>query len=411
MHDARIIIMREFRLRRFLFSTYLCSALNTTMISCMIIPYSKHLGMLPLQISIIAVSKRIVRIAGDGLMGLIFDRFGAKTLFIIGRLIKLARYIVLLYSKTFIWLCIAMIIHGLSEGTIQGKVSSFVYNNLRANGKISFFPRAMSIYYFVINGYIGLINFVASALLNMYDYDILIKVSIAINIVSIYLLVSLIPNNSQNNLDQFISKSFKEILKTTSVVVKNNNIVLYIIAIYGILVFFAWQFGSVASMILLDMGMTASDIALIASVVRMCTVVGSIISIYFFKSALSVDKIVICILALVAFGTVSAVVYDTYTFCAFMMLINLCYVFLEVSLEKNLEQFSNKTVRGTVISFAMICGNLVAVVANLVVGFIAKYASYRASIISILVVIFILIFCLLSNLKLELSRIDKKYIR
>ena len=382
---------QEFKLKKFLFNTYLCSALHTTMISCMIIPYSKYLGMLPLQMSIIAVSKRIVRIIGDGLMGLIFDRFGAKTLFIIGRLMKLTSYIVLFYSKTFTWLCVAMAIHGLSEGTVQGKVSSFIYNNLRANNKISFFPRAMSIYYFVINGYIGLINFVASVLLNMYNYDILIKISIIINIFSILFLIKLIPSNSQNNLNQFVSETFKDILKTVIFVVKSNHIILYIIATYGILVFFAWHFGSVASMVLLDMNMSASNIALIGSAIRVCTVISSILSIYLFKFALSVDKIITYILLLVTFGAISAVLYNIYMFCVFMMCVNLCYVFLEVSLEKTLEQYSNKTVRGTIISFAMICCNFVSVIANLLVGFIAKYSSYKVAIITIFAIILLFI--------------------
>ena len=67
-----------------------------------------------------------------------------------------------------------------------------------------------------------------------------------------------------------------------------------------------------------------------------------------------------------------------------MIILELLYVVLEVSLEKNLEQFSDKTIRGTAISLAMTFGNIVAVVANLFIGLIAQYFSHKFALCLIL---------------------------
>ena len=76
-----------------------------------------------------------------------------------------------------------------------------------------------------------------------------------------------------------------------------------------------------------------------------------------------------------------------------MAIIDLCYVVFEVALEKNLEFFSDKHIRGTAISLALITSNLVASMSNLLIGFIAQIASYKLALNTImLIVFFILIF-------------------
>lgn len=171
-------------------------------------------------------------------------------------------------------------------------------------------------------------------------------------------------------------------------IVKQNNLVAYLIVLYGVLVFFAWQFGSIASMVLLDMGFDGSQVAIMGSVVKICTIAGTIVSFFFFKDALSLKMISSIITILVAMGTVGGILYNVYVFCLFMMLIDACYVVLEISLERNLENMSDKKVRGTAISLAMTCCNAVAVFANLFVGFVAQYVSHRVALACIMTIIF-----------------------
>ena len=387
--------MREFKIAKFLSNTFICSALHTSLISTVLIPYFKFNNMLPFQISILVTIKRLVRLGGDMFFGFIFDRFGAKIVFLTGRLMKLLSYFILLIKPSFISLCCAMIIYGLSEGTIQGKVSSFIYNNLRANDRLSFFTKAMSYYYLVIDIHIAFISFLTGILLQKYSYNLIIYISMCMNIFSLFLIIKLIPSNSQNNLNQFVSKSIKDILKTLKFVIQKNHLFIYLIALYGILVFFSWQFGSIASMVLLDMGLQGTGIAMIGSAVKICMAVGTVIPILLVKNTLSLKTISIIIFSFVSIGLISAINYNLYLFCIFMLIFDLFYVTLEVSLEKNLETISDKTIRGTAISLAMTFCNLVAVITNLLVGFIAQLSNYKVALLSVLITMFVFCFVLL----------------
>ncbi len=391
--------MKEFKLGKFLFNTFICSALHTSLISCILIPFFKSLSMLPIQISILVTVKRLVRLVGDTIFGLIFDRFGAKMVFLLGRFMKLISYFILFLDQSFLTLCIAMIIYGLSEGTIQGKVSSFIYNNLKANDKLSSFSRAMSMYYLVIDIHIAVMSFLAGILLKIYGYNLVIYVSIAINIFSIWLLIKLIPNNKKDDINSFQAKSINDIFIKLKEVISKNHLFLYLIVMYGVLVFFAWQFGSVASMILLDMGMDGTGVATLGSVVKICMAIGTLIPVFFYKNSLSLKAVMTNLFILIFVGVVSATLYNIYLFCAFMLFVDLSYVILEVSLEKNLEHFSDKTVRGTAISLAITFSNAIAVIANLLVGIIAQYVNYRFALCIILYTMFFVCFFALIKIK------------
>ncbi len=391
--------MKEFKLGKFLFNTFICSALHTSLISCILIPFFRSLSMLPIQISILVTVKRLVRLVGDTIFGLIFDRFGAKMVFLLGRFMKLISYFILFLDQSFLTLCIAMIIYGLSEGTIQGKVSSFIYNNLKANDKLSSFSRAMSMYYLVIDIHIAVMSFLAGILLKIYGYNLVIYVSIAINIFSIWLLIKLIPNNKKDDINSFQAKSINDIFIKLKEVISKNHLFLYLIVMYGVLVFFAWQFGSVASMILLDMGMDGTGVATLGSVVKICMAIGTLIPVFFYKNSLSLKAVMTNLFILIFVGVVSATLYNIYLFCAFMLFVDLSYVILEVSLEKNLEHFSDKTVRGTAISLAITFSNAIAVIANLLVGIIAQYVNYRFALCIILYTMFFVCFFALIKIK------------
>ena len=237
-------------------------------------------------------------------------------------------------------------------------------------------------------------NFLAGVLIKTHGYNFIIKISIIMNIVSFFMILKMIPNNKQNNLNQFVAKSFKEIITTSKILLKEKPIIKYLVALYGILVFFVWQFGSIASMILLDMNLSGSEVAIIGSIVKICTIAGTIISLFFLKNTFSLVKVNGILLIIVFFGWIGSITYNLYIFCLFMMIIDFVYVILEISIEKNLEFLSNKTIRGTAISVAMTFCNLFAVICNLSIGFIAQYINYRIGLIIIItIMLLITIFC------------------
>jgi len=264
---------------------------------------------------------------------------------------------------------------------------------------LSSFSRAMSMYYLVIDIHIAVMSFLAGILLKIYGYNLVIYVSIAINIFSIWLLIKLIPNNKKDDINSFQAKSIKDIFIKLKEVISKNHLFLYLIVMYGVLVFFAWQFGSVASMILLDMGMDGTGVATLGSVVKICMAIGTLIPVFFYKNSLSLKAVMTNLFILIFVGVVSATLYNIYLFCAFMLFVDLSYVILEVSLEKNLEHFSDKTVRGTAISLAITFSNAIAVIANLLVGIIAQYVNYRFALCIILYTMFFVCFFALIKIK------------
>ena len=197
-----LIGKKPFKVPFFLSITTLFSVLNTSLICMVMVPFFKDNGMLPMQLSIILLAKKIVKLFSDSFFGILFDKYGAKYVFLIGRLIKLGSYFVLyLAAPKLIFFVIAMVLDGLSYSAIHGKVSVFIYNNLSINNKINLYNRVVSAYYLLSNLLIALMSFSAGVLLKQYGYNLLIQISIITNILSLSLLF-FIKNYSHNAREQ-----------------------------------------------------------------------------------------------------------------------------------------------------------------------------------------------------------------
>ena len=381
----------KFIFSKFISSTIAFGVLHTSLICCVLVQYFKDAGMLPLQLSIIITSKRVLRLFCDTFFGLIFDRFGAKIVFISGRLMKLTSYIILLLYPSFIGFVIAMLLDGASYSSIYGKISSYIYNNLSVRRKLKLFPRSMSLYYFCMNATISVMTFFAGILLKHYGYNIIIYLSIITNIFSIFLLIRFVPKKTNNLMSQYQSESFKKIFISLKNVIKHKPQFLHLIAIYGIVSFLAWQFHSISSLILLDMGISNVELAMCGSVLKLCMGIGAIISITFFSKSAKLSHSAIFLITILLFGVVSTIIYNKYLFYIFCLLIVISYTTIEVSIEKNFEFYSDKKIRGTAISLAMTFCSLVAIISNITIGVIAEAFSYQLALIVVLSIITILL--------------------
>ncbi len=379
---------RKFIFSRFISGTIAFSALHTSLICCVLIQYFKDSGMLPFQLSIIIISKRILRLFCDTIFGLIFDRFGAKIVFIFGRLLKLSSYFVLLLFQTFEGFILAMLLDGMSYSSIYGKISSYIYNNLSIRRKIKLFPKAMSMYYFCTEITLSIMTLIAGLLLKISGYQLLIYISILMNIFSIILLIKLVP--SRINFEKYQSRSFKEIFLTLMDVVKHKTKFQYLIYLYGIVSFLAWQFHSISSLILLNMGVSSVDLAVYGSILKFVMAIGALISIIIFSNGIKLNYCATALLAILLFGLFSAFYYNKYVFYTFCLLIVISYSTLEVSIEKNFEFYSDKKIRGTAISMAMTFCSLLSIISNFLIGCIAEKYSYRASLIFLMLTLILI---------------------
>lgn len=393
---------KSFNIVRFLSATTIFGVLNTSFICMVIVPFFKDSGLLPLQLSIVLLAKKVIRLFSDSFFGLLFDKYGAKFVFFIGRISKLISFIMLgFYKPSFVVFIVAMIFDGLSYSAIYGKIGTFIYNTLSANNKINFYSRAISIYYFVADVFIASMSFTASVLVKMYGYNTLIYIAIIMNIISIFILLIFISNEKKtkdHNYYQFFNKkslSFKEIIKSFIEISKNNKVFLYLLVFYGIVNFISWQFGSIISLILLDTGYDASQLAFVGAIYKIITSIGCLLPIIIFRNGLKIKTCLMLFLFLLFLGFASAIIYKSFIIVAFMCVIIFFYTTIEVSIEKTIDKIADLKIRGTAISMAMTFCNIFTILGLFLTGFIAQYFSYQLSMIIILLIVFFVIFFIL----------------
>lgn len=385
---------KHFNLVQFLSTTTIFGVLNTSFICMVIVPFFKDSGLIPLQLSIVLLSKKIVRLFSDSFFGLLFDKYGAKCVFFVGRIAKLISFIILgFYNPSFVVFIIAMIFDGLSYSAIYGKIGTFIYNTLSFNNKTHFYSRAISIYYFVADIVIAGMSFTASILVKMYGYNTLIYIAIIMNIVSIFILFIFVPNKNNEQKNQNIkclnkkNISFKEIIKSIVEISKNNQIFLYLLVFYGIVNFISWQFGSIISLILLDTGYNASQLAFVGAIYKIITSIGCLLPIVIFRNGLKIKFCLKLFLIFLFLGIISAIIYKSFVIVAFMCIVIFFYTTIEVSIEKTIDKIADVKIRGTAISIAMTFCNIFTIFGLFLTGFIAQYFSYKLSMVTIMFVI------------------------
>ena len=396
-------VKKTFSFPRFLTETISFGALHSALFCTVLIPFLTNSGLLPLQLSIILLARKLVRLLSDSVFGMAFDKFGPKPVFLIGRLLKLSAYFLFLLPASFETYLLAVLVSGVSYSSIYGKVGAYIYNTLSANGKVSLYPRAMSIYYFVMDILLASMHFVAAGLFKIYGYNLLIYISIAMNITTVLIIMRVVPNAKQSGLHNYQAKSFKAIWQTLFEVAKKHPEFLYLLVFYGLINFLSWQFGSVASMILLDMGYTASGIAITGGACKIAMAVGCLVPMFVLHHGISIRRCCYVFTAFVAFALATAICYNSIMMIAFMCGIILCYTTVEVSIERTMDKVSDKRIRGTAISLAMTFCTIFTSSSIGLTGLIAQYASYQAAFIVITSIVIVL--TLIVSFKLK--EIDK----
>ena len=373
--------------------------LHTSLICVVLIPYFKDSGMLPLQLSSLLLIKKVGRLVFDSFFGLMFDRFGAKPIFIIGRFCKLISFLILLCKPSFGVFAISMLFDGISYSSIYGKIGAYTYNTLSFNNKLQFYPRAMSIYYFVNSAIISTMSFTASILLKQYGYHFLVVISICLNIFSILFMIFVIPKNTKQEDKKFVSNSFKDIISIVLSVSKEKPQFLYLLLFYGLVNFFSWQFGSISAMILLDMGFQNSSVIQIGAMCKIAMAVGCFISFIFFKNGIKLKSCLNIFSFFVVIGLATSFIYNGYVLSVLMCVVVLSYTTIEVSIEKTLDKVSDPKIRGTAVSLAMTFCNIFTMSSLALAGILAQMFSYKLALIVIVGVVFLLLFIL--NIKLR----------
>ena len=285
-----------------------------------------------------------------------------------------------------------MVLDGLSYSAIHGKVSVFIYNNLSINNKINLYNRVVSAYYLLSNLLIALMSFSAGVLLKQYGYNLLIQISIITNILSLSLLF-FIKNYSHNNTreqtDNTNNKkckkqpSIKTIINNIKIMLKEQPVFLYLVVFYSIVNFLSWQFGSIASLVLLDMGLSPTNLATAGAGLKIFMSIGCCLPIFVLHNGIKIKQCLNLFISIAILGIITSIIYSKYMMIFFMYFMVSLYAVIQTSIEKTMDKISNIEIRATAISMATTLCTMITIISISLTGLIAEYFSYKLSFIII----------------------------
>ena len=376
---------------------------NVTLISVVTIPYIRSLGYDALQLSTSQTVQQIAWFTFLFISGIIFDLFGAKITFIIGRLLEIIS-ILLLLRTDFYSILLAMLFVGLGRGVMYGKYTSYIYNLLSTQGKINIYPRVASAYYFMWDISLAIMSFFSALILKKSTYETLIYISLFLKLISLIFIAIFIPSNKQNpSMLEFRSPSIGSIFTSVYECMKKNSTFTFLLLFYGVLNFFTYPLClTIADMILADKGWNASMISKYTGSVTAAMAIGTAIPIFLFKKGISIRSCMILSILEMIFMLFAGFTYNTTAFVLIAGFICCSLSIIEVSIERRFEEFSNKKIRGSALSVSIAIGNLFTIVNLMLIGWIAKHYSYQIGLIVISIQILVclaLLFIKLGKLK------------
>ena len=388
-----------FNLKRHIICNTLYAIFNITFIKIIITPFFRSNGMDALQISTLITTQQFSWFLFLFISGAIFDLFGARTIFLLGRILEIISILLLIKTGFYNFLA-SMIFMGAGLGVMYGKYTSFIYNSLSLANRLDIYPRIASTYYFIWDIALAGMAYLTSQIMKTHSYEVIIYMSLIMKVLAIISIIVLIPSNAKSGMEEFKSASVKEIFLSVKDCAKKNHIFTYLLMFYGVLNFFTYPLCiTIADMVLVDKGINAAGIAKYTTFITTIMAIGTLIPIVLFPHGISVRKCVLLSIIQMTLMLFSAISYNTICFIVCAGFLNLTFALIEVSIERRFEDFSNKKIRGSAISTSIAIGTLLTTVNIMLIGLIAKYLSYQVGLVVIILQILLILMFLHSKLK------------
>ena len=391
---------KQFSSKKFFLANTIYGFCNCSFIMLLLTPFLRTKIDDPLKLSTIMSVNAITSFAFMYISGFMIDRIGARITFVIGKITDLIA-ICLLFSNNLNVLMCAVLVKGISEGiTYDGKYNAYIYNYLAMYDKLKYYAKFSAGYYFMFDIACFLYSFISAIILKTNTYQILIVMSIFVKSFGVLCAFLFIPSKSVFKQNDFLSKSVKESWQIFKDCVRKNNIFVYIIFFYAFIQTCSYSFSYfVGDLMLLDIGLHQSEVAQYTSSIFMVATIGALIPIFLFKNDLKIKKILIFCFIQLFIVFVAVVVYKPLFLRISMLISILTLPLFEVSIEKKIEFYSNRKIRGVVISVSMSMMILMTALENLIVGSIAKLTSYQMSGCFMMLLYLIVLYFLFTKLK------------
>lgn len=353
---------------------------QTTFLFILMPQYLSSSGIEIYKISYLFGLTKFVKILSTFPFGYMFDKKPKLTLFI-SILLKFIATILLFFvsiEKNLITIIVAILI-GLSQGAIFIKTDTFVYNYLKDINKVDLFPKYISVYYLLSNIIYTAIIFSSGIILGKSNYNIIFILS------SIIIILSGIALHFTPN---YKIERNRANIKDIKNLINQNNLLKMLVSL-SILKAIVWQIPKLISIIIqkhnnIDMSMTN-----ILSLLNLAIIIGCSISMI--RIIKDVKKIVKIILFLIGSLILSALIFDSmFKIIIPVIIINLVYSTLEVSLERKIDIALPQNTRGTFFSISVIIMTLIQMFIFFIFGkLLENNIDYSITLSIILVPIFL----------------------
>ncbi len=372
------------------------AATHTSFICSMFVPFFKENGISPVEFSMLFTIKKSSRIIFDIPFGILFDKFSPRLVFLIGRVSKLISFLILTIEPNFTTLAFAMLFDGISYSAMYGKISVLIFNILKYIEKKEIFPRVYSIYYGIVDISLAIVQVASGFIFKTGGFKLVIKYSIIAWFLTFF-TIFLLPNikDKEESQNKRKKKNILDSLIDLKKLFFEKKYFRVVIFFYAFINFFAWHFGPMAGLILLDMGYNPFQVSNIAAVCKIAPLLGVILPFSF--KYVCMRKMTKIVIPVIFFITISAFVYNRYLLIFAMLMPLFFYPLLEGNMEKFVDNESDKEIRSTVSSVNSVFTTILSVIITMIFGFIGTLTSIKNSfrVITFLSFIYITFICFL----------------
>ena len=338
----------------------------------------------PLLLSMVLVSKKVIKITSDAPMGMFADIFGAKKLFIYSRIVPIVSNLALLSNNTAI-LIGGVLLHGVALSITSGKIEAGMYKVLMRNNAVVLYPRIVAVFCFFSLILSASASYAGAILYEHGGYKMLTYATSIVAVLAIVPLFFIDDREIHAGTNRRKNLTINEIFIQLSSFLKDRKNLSPLIALWVFCSFFGMQFMYIAHMIFADIGLLPSAIARLRSLEQVLMAIGCVLS-FFYSSKLSLFQA-----ALSWFSCTLLLILSSLIYCKLLVIPIMIYSFMhpliEIAIIRYLEGVLLPSIRSTLTSVATLSSTVFNIIGTLFIGLFAEFfGSYRYGFI---------IFCLL----------------
>ena len=370
----------EFNKNKFFVNNALFGLFNETFFLAIFTPFLRYKSPDPIMLSTLLSIEAVVYFFAVYIGGIIFDRFGAKFTFLLSRFVNIFALFLLL-SNNYIILCSAVGLCGFVRGINFGKYDTYIYNTCSIFGLTDEYKKYLSGYFLAWDITSFAMAFGARLILQFHNYEMIVYLSILMQILSVFYVSMAIPHKkffNQVSKDKH-SQSISEILTNIFTCLSENKIVIYLAVFYGFIQYFAYKFPLIiGDMMFIDIGFTPIEMATFASQIAIMWVISDAISLFLMpKKGISLRTTVIMMFCLMMFLLISTIIYNPTMLKLSMFASAMTFCGMEIAIEKSFEGKVNIKIRASILSLATSIAGILNLINTMLIGVLAKYFSYH----------------------------------